>query len=309
MNKFDYSSLETISFSELKDMQISYGDLYWKKANGKFVKVLICGDQVDFSKLAKFEKVTPHLFIHSVCNKSFVKKGVEIISRLLSSIDEIERLRLRDQFILHLGPVFWKGDEQDSILSLVLIFQNSLYDIQNSFEEEMESNAFLYHKRSVLSSTLITLFAMASGYTHGDFLKDLFNVCHFFDYSLSKGELSVEEPKHIEQSRKLFIESKFYIPKNKNLSKLIEFHHELLNESGAFIGSNLEEIGDLERIVIWIENILPFVIEEFSSEDGQGYLNKILNESKNQETFVDSSLRKRLIAAFNMEEVELEQTA
>jgi hypothetical protein len=307
-NGVDYSTLKPISFSELRDMKISCGDLYWKKANGKFVKVHNCGDHTS-SKLDRYKKVTAHLFIDLICNEEFINKGSSIISKILISLDEAERLRLRDEFLALVQPVFWEGRESGSILDLIMIFKRTLYGIDHSFEEVMEANAFTYHRRSVLSATLITIFAICSGYTHGDFLKDLFNICHFFDYSLSEKESSVEDISHIKQSRKLLIESNFYSPKNMNLSRLIEFHHELLNEQGPVLGLNSEEIGDLERIIIWIENTLPFSIEEFSKNDGNSFLKKIVNGAENQEAFIDLAFKEKLLALFCIEEVELEQVA
>lgn len=305
----DLSTLKAISFLELRDMKISLGDLYWKKSSGKFVKVLNCGDYTLTSRIEKFEKVTPNLFIDRVCNEDFIKKGSEIISNILNSVDEVQRLSLRDQFISHIRPVFWQGNESGSVLDLIKVFQNALYNIDRSFEEEMEANAFVYHRRSILSATLITLLAICSGYTHGDFLKDLYNICHFFDYSLAKEGNDLENPKHIRKSRELLIDSKLYSPRNVNLSRLIEFHHELLNEQGSILKLNTEEIGDLERIIIWVENVLPYSIEEYRKDDGRSFLNKIINVSEHQEAFIDVTFKEKLLTIFGNEETGLEQVA
>ena len=145
-----------IGFSELKDMKISYGDLYWKKSNGSYTKILNAGSVVDFSKIEKFQKVSKNLYFDYKCNKFFVDQGREILNSLISSSDEIERRQCREKIISHLYPVYWSGESKGSVLDLILIFELAFSELPPEFINEMDFCAQSFLQRSSLCSTLIT---------------------------------------------------------------------------------------------------------------------------------------------------------
>jgi hypothetical protein len=311
-----------ISFEELKDMKISYGDLYWKKSSGSFTKILNAGSVVDFSKIEKFQKVTSTLFFDYKCNKVFVDQGREVLRSLLNAIDEIERRHFREQLISHVFPVFWEGSSKGSVLDLILIFELSFNELPSEFINEMDHCAATFFQRSALSSTLITFISMCLGYTHGSFLKDLYNTCFYFDFSYAFTGFSSLDLESIEEARKSHSSSENiasdvkkslemfnYKPKHSRLTKLIKFHHELLNGEGSVVKLNQEEIGDLEKVVIWIENLIPFGKDNYFIEDGEEYLKKILISNQSDLAIVEEDLKNKIINCFEVDTKELESVA
>ena len=292
--------LKPISFIELEKMKTSRGDLYWKKGNNKLVKLLHSGDYLDFSKLEKFKKVTEHLYISEICDEDFIARGGELLSRLLATQNERERLSLRGEFLEHISLIYWDGDRDGSLLSLAIIFKDSFYNISPEFEEVMDRNALSILRRASLYSSLVTLFALALGYTHGSFLSDLFNISFFNDYSYSKKLYTSGEDvstTHVTESLEAFKESKLYELRNKHLSKLITFHHEEFKGSGKLVGLNFNELSDVEKISIFVEKSLSYSEYEFSNNDGTGLLKKILGKIDEEEEFL-RSFREELVGVF-----------
>ena len=292
--------LKPISFIELEKMKTSHGDLYWKKGNNKLVKLLHSGDYLDFSKIEKFKKVTEHLYISQLCDESFIARGKELLGSLLATPDERVRLSLRAEFLEHISPVYWDGDRDGSLLSLAIIFKESFYKISPEFEEEMDRHALSILRRAGLYSSIVTLFALCLGYTHGSFLRDLFNISFFNDYSYSKkiyGDSDNVNPSHATESLEAFKDSKLYDLKNKNLSKLIKFHHEEFKGNGELVGLNFNELSDVEKISIFVEKSLSYSEYEFSKNDGTGLLKKVLEEGKEEGLFV-KSFKAELISIF-----------
>ena len=311
-----------ISFSELKDMKISYGDLYWKKSSGSYTKILNAGSLVDFSKIDKFQKVSKHLYFDYKCNKVFVDQGRKILSSLISSTDEIERRKFREDIISHLYPVFWLGESRGTILDLILIFELSFSELPSDFINEMDINAQSFFQRSALCSTLITISSICLGYTHGEFIKDLYNTCYYFDFSYADTGFSSIDLDRIEESRKnhLNLENQAgeikkslemfnYKPKHSRLSKLIKYHHELLSGEGSLVKSNQEEIGDLEKIVIWIENIVPFNKDNYLNESGDSFLQNMFKNSEKDLIIVEEKIRETIVNCFEVDSKKMESAA
>ncbi|WP_127716535.1 hypothetical protein [Halobacteriovorax sp. HLS] len=318
----DSTTLTEISFSELKDIKLSYGDLYWKKKDGKCIRLLNVGEIVDINKLAKFEKVTAFLYLDLKCNRSYIEQGVKILTSILNSTDEKERLELRRSFLSHLYPLYWSGENEGVLLDLVMIFQNTFYSLDEYFGREMDAKALSFYQRSCLVSTLITLSALVCGYTHGAFLKDLYNTCYFFDYSYAITDHSSLELEKIENARvnhlpfgheiemvRKSIESFNYKYSHTNLSNLIRFHHEFLNGEGLVIGSNQEEIGELEKLVIFIEASVEFNKTDYLTRDARGFLKKLFCELEYDECVIEESLKELLGRDFESISTKMENAA
>lgn len=285
----DGCELTPISFEKLEKLQTSYGDLYWKKESGKLVKILHCGDYLDFPKLEKFKKVTQNLYISSVSNELLVKEGTSIIISLLKSDDERERLELRESFIELIAPTYWLGEESGSALDLVMIFKNAFYKISPEFEVEMNNKALGTLRRSSLYATIVTISSIVAGYTHGEFLEDVYNICYFNDYSHSLesySSLNSKSKEHAEASLKVFKERELYIPKNKFLSRLITYHNEKLEGGGEIHNINISELNDLEKIVIYLESEISENEYEFTSNDGNKIFYNLFSVNEHDSFYV-----------------------
>lgn len=317
----DKTTYLEISFAEVKDMKISYGDLYWKKSSGSYTKIINAGDTVDFYRVEKFQKVTKSLFIDNKCNKTFIEQGREILNSLLESNDEIERRSCRERLISHVYSVFWSGESKGNLLDFVLIFELSFNGLPDEYVKEMDARAMTFFQRSALCSSLITFSSICLGYTHGSFLKDLYNTCFYFDFSFAHTGFSTIDLKNLESSRenhdemdihsvdvKKSIDMFNYRPKHSRLSKLIGFHHELLNGSGEYIHSNQEEIGDLEKIVIWIEHLIPFGKDNYFIKNGEKYLHNLFN-SETDLKIVEQDFKDKIIDCFKTDSNKLENVA
>ncbi len=298
--------LKPISFIDLEKMKTSHGDLYWKKSDGKLVKLLHCGDYLDFSKLEKFQKITEHLFINEVCSEDFIAEAKDLLSKLLVSTNERERLSYRDSLLKHILPTYWNGDLDGSLLSLVIIFKDIFYRISPKFEEEMDQHALSTLRRASLFSSLVTLLALSVGYTHGSFLTDIYNISFFNDYSYAKNSYKVDDLDHISESLTAYEKSEYYQLSNKHLSRLIKFHHEEFEGNGKGIGLNFNELSELEKISIFIERTLPYSEFEFSSNDGVEFLKGIFKENKEDDSFVKSfkeSIRDIFLDVIDQEQI------
>ncbi|GEM_PF-5203506 len=269
------NELKPISFESLEKMKTSHGDLYWKKGNGKLVKLLHSGDKLDYSKLEKFQKVTKSLYIVDVCDEEFISSGKVFLQKLVDAKNERERLLFRHQFLDFISDLYWHGNSDGSILSLIIIFKDIFYSISPEFEVEMEGHALSTLRRSSLYSTLVTLTAICSGYTHGSFLTDLYNVSFFNDFSCARSLSKHEDIEHSKKSLKEFEQSNFYKLKNKSLSRLITYHHEDFRGRGENIGLIFDELNKLERISIYIEQSISYEEFAFSANDGKSFINEL----------------------------------
>ncbi|WP_372654043.1 hypothetical protein [Halobacteriovorax sp.] len=276
--------LKPISFESLEKMKTSLGDLYWKKGNGKLVKLLHSGDRLDFSKLEKFQKVTKFLYMIDVCDEEFIASGKRFLQKLVDATSERERLLFRHQFLDFISDIYWRGDSDGSILNLITIFKDVFYKISPEFESEMEERALSILRRSSLYSTLVTLTALCSGYTHGDFLTDVYNISFFNDFSCARGLSTHDDSVHVKKSLEEFEHSTFYKLKHKSLSRLITFHHEDFRGRGKSIGLIFDELNKLERISIFIEQSLTYEESGFNSNDGKKFISDLF-EIKDEDSF------------------------
>ena len=310
--KVDVTTYSEITFKELSEMKISHGDLYWKKASGKFLKVLNTGDVVDHDKISKFEKVAPCLFIDQKSNEEFVNGGSEILLELLSETQEFKRIELIDSFISHLHDVYWSGEKEALLFDLVLIFKRAFYNLDEEFESKMDLHAFSFYQRSMVSSAIITLCSICAGYTNGTLLKDLYNTCYYFDYSYALDSFSTEDLLKVEAARSSHIplsietehvasslEAFSYQYEHTNFKKLISFHHERLSGDGAYVKCNQEEIGDIEKIVLWCESVIPFGDDGLIFTPGAKYLSELFTLESNNIRTVEKKLLRKLSSAFS----------
>jgi hypothetical protein len=318
----EITTYSEITFDQLREMTISHGDLYWKKASGKFTKVLNSGERVEFEKLAKFEKVTTCLFIDSKTNLSFVEKGAELLKNLVNETDEIRRIEIKEEFLAHIYSVFWAGQEEGTIFDFVLIFKNAFYNLNSDFSEAMDSRAFMFYQRSALTSALNTTLAICSGYTNGLLLKDLYNTCYYFDYSYALNEFSSLDIERLEEQRSSHenlqsegsrvdeaFKSYDYKYEHSNLSHLISYHHERLSGNGSIIKSNQDEIGDLEKIVIFVDSIISFAKDDYFYESGKSFIKNILEVNEVDLNISEAKFLNKLSRAFSVEEKEEEVAA
>lgn len=278
------SELKPISFETLEKMKTSHGDLYWKKGNGKLVKLLHSGDYLDFSKLIKFQKVTKTLFINEVCDDEFISIGKNFLQKMVDATNERDRLLFRHQFLDYILDVYWLGKVDGSILNLIIIFKDIFYQISPEFEVEMEDHSLSTFRRSSLYSTLVTLSALCAGYTHGEFLEDVYNISFFNDFSCARNVVAHKDLTHANKSLEEFEQSKFYKLKHKSLSRLIKFHHEDFRGNGKNVGLIFDEINKLERISIFIEQSISYEESGFTKNDGKKFISDLF-EIKDEDSF------------------------
>ncbi|WP_417335382.1 hypothetical protein [Halobacteriovorax marinus] len=293
--------LKPITFENLEKMKTSSGDLYWKKGDGKLIKLLHSGDIVEFSKLKRFQKVTDHLFINEYTESEFIERGLEILNQLKVEESELARLNLREELKELILPIFWRGESSASLLNLVILFNSAFYDIAPSFAEDMDEKAFSLHRRASLYASLMALTSYMCGYTHFSLLKDIYNISFFNDFSFSKREYKSEEHieiDHSENSFEDFQESGYYNLTNKQLSKLIKFHHESFSGEGRSYQLNINELSELEKISIFLESTLSRGEYEYTRGDGDKFLWNLLTAQEN-ENEVMASFRDYLFQKFN----------
>jgi hypothetical protein len=289
------SSLNSV---DIQSMIIAPGDIYWVRALGKRVLIARAGQVLDTKILKKFEGKDVKLELEEDLSIPIEDRDLLITKFSLLKEEKLEMNRValvRD--ILEI--VFIKYNRQISFSDLVRVGIESFYQFDFEVTEALTNIDVRLFQRSAIVGIYAVLLAMTAGYFDYRFLKDIYHISYFFDCYFSIEQVSYYITEALEKERcagegKQFLRGKevelenfekhpeesFRIAKrkfkkfieHKEMFQIIRMHHEKIDGSGFTSGLNDEDFNDIERILIFLSESLPFKELSFSADEGKDFL-------------------------------------
>ena len=283
-----------IKLSQILEMPLAFGNIYWlkEKSEGK-IKIAYAGEPLNQRLLNKFNENHNFYIERIVERESFLTFKAKLNS-FHSGITERSRLESMVNFLCLIKAKYYQEGQEESLLSLLAacyeVFQ---FEDFNFYEELFEFNTSLF-RRSIRNAALAVAFAMASGYSDRELLKDFYNINFFSVYSFLKENNLKMTLAALEQERAIpgSLKEKYQLSdidtfnklteefeskiKNKTLKKYVKMPFEKLNGKGLPLGFSEDEMNDLESIFVFLSNSTTYNDFEFLPLDGKGYLYAML---------------------------------
>ena len=289
-------------------MILAPGDIYWLRASGRKIQIARAGQVIDSKIIKKFENKDFEFDLDETFSLPDEVRNTLIDKFQLLKIEKLEmnRVSLAKEiitilFIEHAGKVAFSD--------LVFIGLESFYKLDVDVTEELTNIDVRIFQRSSVLGIYSVLVAMMTGYLEYEFLQDIYHLCFFFDCYFSLEQVSYYITEALEKERqagqgKQFLqerakelenfekhpEESFGLAKrkykrfinNKEVFQLIRLHHEKIDGSGFAHGHNDEDFTDIERIIIFLSESMPYGEVDFSKDKGKDFLIRNVVEGKGQ---------------------------
>ncbi len=300
--------MREINSLDIQQMILAPGDIFWLRSGGKKIKIARSGQVIDSKIIDKF---TGKDFSFEL--DEYFSLPTSVRETLVSDFNKLklEKLEMNRVALVKkiLGTVFVEYHGQVAFVDFMFIGLESFYNLDTSVTEELANIDVRLFQRSAIFATYAVLLAMSVGYLDYFFLQDIYHVCFFFDCNFSLEQVSYFVLEALEKERqegqgKSFLQAKgkkldletfynhpeesFRLAKkkfkkfinNKEIFQLIRLHHEKIDGSGFGRKLNDEDFTDIERLLIFINESLPFVDVELSADKGKNFLNENLEQGK-----------------------------
>lgn len=291
-------NLRRITSLDIQQMILAPGDIFWLRASGRKIKIAKAGQVIDSKIIQKFEgrdfefDLDESFSLPEEVRQSLVEKFKKLKLEKL----EMNRVNLVKEIITVLF-VDYAGKVAFS--DLIFIGLESFYGLDVEVTEELTNIDVRIFQRSSVLGIYSVLVAMITGYFEYEFLQDIYHLCFFFDcyFSLEQVSYYVTEAlekerqsgqgksylqekvkeledfeKHPEESFKLAKRKYKRFMNNKEVFQLIRLHHEKIDGSGFSNGYNDEDFTDIERIIIFLSESLPFGDLDLDKDKGKDFL-------------------------------------
>lgn len=307
--KINCISKDEMSYEELMKFHFSPGDVFWKRKFAGPIRLIRAGDIVNQKHMHKFREGNHTFFVCSIVNQDNVNKVAKLFEELSKIRIGKDRSQKRNEILGWFKKIYWDGEEEGSLLDLVMIGERAFYIFEKEVQERLQETSMLLYRRSSFLSILSVFFALGLGHMEFTFLSDLYHICYLFDYSLEKNNLSFAINEALEMERMEVGRGKKYLagisedevekfeshPRmsmnqtltdckkyfvNPDLVYLIDLHHERVSGNGFPNGINENEMSDIENIITSLVHIIAYDDIVFENNDGPNYAKKILARAK-----------------------------
>lgn len=312
------------------EMHFSVGHIFWTMNSGKKISLFGSGDWIQKTYINKFIVANKKLEIEPEINEAYCSTGLGLFETFLESEEEAEKIDLREDIILWLSKGYWNSEEEVGMLDLAFVCAQSFYSFSEEEEDLLvESSAELFKRSSVTGSMLVCL-AIVLGYLDRDLLRDLYHISFLFDCALDEKVLSTnlisalenernngDEWKHSlsEAEKRIFMAhsgqsvnlSKRFFSKritNLGLMNFIESHHEKINGTGFPLGLREGELSDIEGLIIFVNNRLPYHGLKFEKGDSGALFRQLMERGPQLETVLTKRLKKMITNEFENRDSE-----
>lgn len=314
----------------IMEMHFSVGQVFWTMSSGKKITLFKSGDWIQKSYLDKFLKANKTLEIEPQINEHYCSVGLALFESFLEAEEESDKASIREGIIEWLGKGYWNSEEEVGMLDIAFVCSTIFY----SFSEEEEDILFkssteLFKRSSVIGSMLVCL-GIVVGYLDKDLLKDLYHISFLFDCSLDEVTLSTNLISALENERnngsdweealspnekeiflghsensalraKSFFKQRISSP---GLIHFIETHHEKVNGKGFPLGLREGEISDIEGLIIFVNNRLPYHGLNFEKGDASALFRNLMEKGAQLETVLTMRLKKIITNEFENRDSE-----
>lgn len=318
---YDASLLEVLRPRDLTNLNLTPGDIFWQKHNGKLLRLYLAGEFFSHAKLKKFFENNHRLLYRPVGHREHRVQLELALSRFLSANFEADRLKFRRQLLGLIKAYYWDSLEESSLLDLVLVF-DSRFNSWIKYDEGFLLARPDVHKRNALIGSLNSLGAIFLGYNHGHYLQDLYNIVYLVDCSYEKGLtpklFELLDSEHISderfekcwhsltpQEKKDFKDhaQKDYDKAQKQFAGFFSYssslnflkrHHEFVTGEGLPYGVNQEELSDIELWGLIVTRLFSWKEFEYLTDDGHQAMKNILNFKYRENTDVYKFVGRRI---------------
>lgn len=277
-------NVRKIHLSELKTFISSPGDIFWKKKNGKLVCVTKVGELVDTDFLSKYKDKENCLTINWISDWESFKEAAEYFEGWSQAQSERVRVAYRRKILLWCKKRYWDSNDHGRIIDFLLLCQKYLTKDRAPMRQHFQILDVSYFKEASFRGGLAVLMALSLGYLDFNFISDFYQLFFFLDESLwlydyrafdkiknaqEKGEtfdsltnisqsLIEKYKQHPLESSKIVQEKWEHLFHDPSLIKLIRRHHERTQGQGHPAGLGQNEISDIEAIMLFSAQGIPW---------------------------------------------------
>lgn len=314
----------------IMEMHFSVGRIFWTMTSGKEITLFKSGDWIQKSYLNKFIKANKTLEIETEINEDYCSVGLELFKSFTEANEESEKALIRESIITWLSKGYWDTDEEVGMLDIAFVCSQTFYSFSEEEEDILyEGSTELFKRSSVIGSLLVSL-GIIVGHLDIDLLKDLYHISFLFDCSLDEVTLSTnlisalesergsnkswettlssnEREVFLNHSENSVVKAEKYFKgriKNPGLVHFINAHHEKVNGEGFPLGLREGEISDIEGLIIFVNNRLPYHGLKFKKGDASGLFRQLMERGAQLETVLTSRLKKIITNEFENRDSE-----
>ena len=250
--------------------------------------------------------------------------GLALFKSFMEATDEADKASIREGLIEWLSKGYWNSEEEVGMLDIAFVCSQTFY----SFSEEeddilFETSTELFKRSSVIGSMLVCL-GIVVGYLDSALLRDLYHISFLFDCSLDEVTLSTnlisalenersngseweealspsEKEIFLGHSQESVLRAESFFKKrisSPGLLHFIETHHEKINGKGFPLGLREGEISDIEGLIIFVNNRLPYHGLNFEKGDANALFRKLMEKGAQLETVLTKRLKKIITNEF-----------
>lgn len=310
-----------IDANKFWEARISPGVLCWVKASGRKLILAKTGDPINSEIVQKILLKNGTLDLQNHSHPLLINEGAELMEELKNASFEYQKIESSRKITSYFHRWLWNSSNEGAIIDLILLGENSFYNIPQDIENQLISGSLEIYKRSLLVGPLNVVLACALGVTSFKILQDFYHCPFFNDLSLLKKGLMSSDIDALESSRSTKVNLKeIYTGHNTDQTSFgdhseksvqmmgplerqifnsdifehyIGIHEELGDGSGQPRGISQNELGDLEKMIILTKQLISFKQIDFESIHCDRYL-KNLMDSPN----VDGRMRKLITDTF-----------
>jgi hypothetical protein len=308
----------------IMEMHFSVGQIFWTMSSGKKITLFKSGDWIQKSYLDKFLKANKNLEIEAQINEDYCSVGLALFKSFMEATEEADKASIRESLIEWLSKGYWNSEEEVGMLDIAFVCSQTFYSFSEEEEDILfETSTELFKRSSVVGSMLVCL-GIVVGYLDSALLRDLYHISFLFDCSLDEVTLSTnlisalenernngseweealspsEKETFLGHSQKSVLRAEIFFKKrisSPGLLHFIETHHEKVNGKGFPLGLREGEISDIEGLIIFVNNRLPYHGLSFEKGDASALFRKLMEKGAQLETVLTKRLKKIITNEF-----------
>lgn len=288
----------TLSIDDFRNHKILWGDLFWLKKDGKQIKIGSTGELIDIEYLEKAFSRGHQLIVETHANHDLIDEVGLLLSKLESCEYEHERVSIQSELTTAFLDIFVARNKVGNIVDWNIIAAKAFFDLPEdllAIYDERNTEA-LYRAQIVASLTVFI--SIVYGYLNFGFLKQIYNSVLVMDLEMVEKGLSEYHLKEFDKQR-LSNESQFsgtlldfhkdhtsevvdrvkvITKENKSLEQMLKYHHEVFEKGTGPCGIFSSDTGDLQKILNFVDRIVPYEHFVLKEGDGTGFISSHFNK-------------------------------
>lgn len=302
-SRFTGTELYACEWTFIKECTLAVSDLFWKKSDGRLYRLAQKGDYLDHEKLKKFYDKNQTLFSAITKLEDFEEYLDEMLAKFSEAEFEKQRLVARQELISFLYQFYYLQDSHAELFDMVHVFDRRFNLLRKDHLGFLLSYPD-HHRRASLIGALNVIGGILLGYNSVSYLQDLYSIAFFYQASTyPQMSLNVSQAYDLErkshqafeqyvlglseaeqglifshpQTDYMWAKDQFaHVLHHESSYQLIQRTHERVNGSGYPHQLCQEEISDIEMWILFVSRCFSVAGFQYRSEDGAGFLPKLL---------------------------------